>query len=55
MNSIMFIGDVTGMQSSTGRLVAAALIGLAVLLILIIGRKMQAILAILISAILIGV
>lgn len=41
--------------ASTGQLIAAALIGLAVLLVLIIGVKLHAMLSILISACIIGV
>lgn len=54
MNTLM-LAAVASEGPSTGRLVTAALVGLAVLLVLIVGVKMQAILAILISAILIGI
>ena len=43
-----------GATASPERLIIAALVGLAILLVLIIGVKLQAILAILISAVAIG-
>lgn len=58
MNQILFASGTAAMgmpQLNSARLIAAALIGLAVLLILIIVLKLQAVIAILCSAVLIGI